>query len=134
MAFQKQLCPVLSEGLYLIFLTCKATFVRPTPLAAASDRTAQRTETLWQGSATEEAEGMLLTALTHASRLRGLRQLLLIAITTAAVRAPAFQSGYEGCALPGRFRVSYHSVPALLISSHQHSVGSPRLWAAGMQA
>lgn len=113
---------------------------------AASDQTAQHTETLQQGSATEEAEGMLLSALTHASRLRGLRQsvraakllagiaLLLIAIATAAVRAPAFQRGYEGCALPGRFGVSYHSVPALLISSHQHSVGSPRLWAAGMQA
>lgn len=101
---------------------------------AASDRTAQHTETLQQGSATEEAEGMLLSALTHALRLRGLRQLLLIAIATAAVRAPAFQRGYEGCALPGRFGVSYHSVPALLISSHQHSVGSPRLWAAGMQA
>lgn len=30
--------------------------------------------------------------------------------------------------------VSYHSIPALLISSHQHSVGSPRLCGVGMQA
>lgn len=147
-AFQKQLCPVLSGGSCLIFLTCKVTFARPNPLAAevASDQTAQHTETLKQESTTEKAEGMLLITLTHALRLTGLRQsvraakllariaLLRIAIATAAVRAPAFQTGYQGCALPGRCGVSYHSVPALLISSHQHSVGSPRLWAAGMQA
>lgn len=57
---------------------------------------------------------------------------ICIALTT--VLGPVFHSGCQGCALQGWLGLSYHSVPALLISSHQHSVGSPRLWDAGMQA